>query len=316
MRTPSFKSWIIYGAVFVAGFATCAAYTIHFLYRIHVFHSSSSAGQSAAHSYLQPPYLFAPQPATFDFVVVGKDAAPLKFEQFRGRVVILNIWATSCGPCLAEMPSLGKLAAHYSTNADVAVICLSDESAGKVFKNSLARDSEAPIYSLDGRPLPSVYQLGAIPVTFVIDTNGVIVVRHVGAADWADQSVVEFIDSLREGPIKPDGPPDTATLTRNVMPVPTNLPQFTMDSEDIAFPAKVATNRFGLVTVDINLSGDKADELRQFTQTHLNQKVQILVGTNVIAEPVIRTAITRGHIQLHFATPAEAQAVVDSLTKT
>ena len=202
MRMTSFKSWIIYGAVFVAGFATCAAYTIHFLYRIHFLHPSSSASQPATHSYLQPPYLFAPQPATFDFVVVGKDASPIKFEQFRGRVVILNIWATSCGPCLAEMPSLGKLAAHYSTNSDVAIICLSDESAAKVFKNRLARDSEAPIFSLDGHPLPDIYTSRAIPATFVIDTRGLIINEHVGAADWSDPSVIKFIDSLTQRPNK------------------------------------------------------------------------------------------------------------------
>jgi thiol-disulfide isomerase/thioredoxin len=206
MRISSFKSWIICGAAFAVGFATCSAYSIWFLYHIHFLHSSNSASKPAAHSYLQPPYLFTPQPAVFDFVAVGQDATPIKFEQFRGRVVILNIWATSCGSCLAEMPSLGKLAAHYSTNSDVAVICLSDESAAKVFKNRPARDSEAPIFSLDGHPLPSVYQSRAIPATFVIDPSGMIVVRHVGAVDWSDQSVIEFVDSLRQRPNKSPEP--------------------------------------------------------------------------------------------------------------
>jgi thiol-disulfide isomerase/thioredoxin len=198
MRMPSFKSWIIYGAVFAAGFAAAMTYSVWFLYHIHFFHSSNSASKAAAPSYFQPPYLFSPQPAVFDFAAVGQDATPIKFEQFRGRVVILNIWATSCGPCLAEMPSLGKLAAHYSTNSGVAVICLSDESAAKVFKNRLARDSEAPIFSLDGHPLPDIYQSKAIPATFVIDTHGMIINEHVGAADWSDPSVIKFIDSLTQ----------------------------------------------------------------------------------------------------------------------
>ena len=67
--------------------------------------------------------------------------------------------------------------------------------------------------------------------------------------------------------------------------------------------------------VDVHFSSTKSAEFSQFTASHLNQKVQILVGTKVVAEPVIRAAITGGQIQLHFATPEEAQAVADSLTK-
>ena len=198
MRIPSLKSWFIYGSVYAAGFATCAVFAIHFLYTIHFLHSSNSVSVSKTASHFAAPYLFNPQPAAFDFAAVSKDHSSLKFEEFRGRVVILNIWATSCGPCLAEMPSLGKLAAHYSTNKDVAIICLSDESAEKVFKNRLAQDSEAPLFSLDGHPLPDVYQSKAIPATFVIDTHGMIINQHVGAADWSDPAVIKFIDSLRQ----------------------------------------------------------------------------------------------------------------------
>ena len=101
---------------------------------------------------------------------------------------------------MAELPSLGKLAAHYSPDKDVAVICLSQESANAIFKNSGALDSEAPIFSLDEHQLPSVYKTGGIPATFVIDTHGMIVLKHVGAADWSHPSVIKFIDSLRQRP--------------------------------------------------------------------------------------------------------------------
>ena len=147
-----------------------------------------------------PPEFFTPQPAGFDIAAVGRNATPLNFKDYRGRVVVLNIWATWCPPCMAELPSLGKLAAHYSTNKDVAVICLSQESADTVFKSRGAQASEAPIYALSGDRLLGVYQTDAIPATFVIDRQGMIVAKHVGAANWSDPSVIKFIDSLRERP--------------------------------------------------------------------------------------------------------------------
>ena len=100
-------------------------------------------------------------------------------------------------PCMAELPSLGKLAAHYSTDKDVAVVCLSQEPMNTVFKNTRAISSGAPLYCLSGQSLPGVYKTDGIPATFVIDKNGMIVFEHVGSADWSHSSVIKFIDSLR-----------------------------------------------------------------------------------------------------------------------
>jgi preprotein translocase subunit SecD len=92
--------------------------------------------------------------------------------------------------------------------------------------------------------------------------------------------------------------------------------QFSIAASDVS--AAVVLTRAGSTTaavVDVHFSSSKAAEFRKFTEAHLNQQVQILVGTNVVAEPVIRAAITGGKVQLHFATREEAQAVADSLTK-
>jgi thiol-disulfide isomerase/thioredoxin len=145
----------------------------------------------------RPDFLTTPNPAAFDITAVGTGAAPFNLQDYRGRVIVLNVWATWCSPCMAELPGLGKLAAHYSADKDVAVICLSQESADTIFKNRGARDSQAAIYSLSGHPLPDVYETDAIPATFVIDRKGLIVAKHIGAADWSAPSVIAFIDSLR-----------------------------------------------------------------------------------------------------------------------
>jgi hypothetical protein len=92
--------------------------------------------------------------------------------------------------------------------------------------------------------------------------------------------------------------------------------QFTFAAGDLASPVEVATNRFGTFTVGIKLSGVKADELRHFTQTHLNQQVEILFGSKVLMSPMIRDVISNGEVQVSFApSDTNAQAVVDSLNK-
>lgn len=143
------------------------------------------------------PEFFTPHPAGFDITAVGRGYKPFNFQDYRGRVVVLNVWATWCPPCMAELPSLGKLAAHYSADKDVAVVCLSQESAFTVFRSKAAQASQAPIYSLSGHHLPDVYQTDSIPATFVIDKKGMIVAKHIGGADWSDPSVIALIDSLR-----------------------------------------------------------------------------------------------------------------------
>ncbi|MGA2802654.1 MAG: TlpA disulfide reductase family protein [Verrucomicrobiota bacterium] len=202
MRIPSLKSWLI----FAAGFASCFTCIVALIFSAYYFWLKPMETKMLKQVHLSPPEFSTPQPAGFEFTAVGKNGTSLNFKDYRGRVVILNVWATWCMPCMAELPSLGKLAAHYSADKDVAVICLSQESANTIFKNRGALDSEAPIFSLSGYQLPGVYKTDGIPATFVIDTHGMIVFKHVGSADWSHPSVIKFIDSLRQRPNKSPEP--------------------------------------------------------------------------------------------------------------
>ena len=191
MRIPSLKSWLIFGA----GFASCIVCLVPLMFG--AYHILLKPLLQMASS---PPEFFTPQPAAFDIAAVGSGSTPLHFQDLRGRVVMLNIWATWCAPCMAELPSLGTLAAHYSADKDVAVICLSAEPAGSVFKSRGAQESHAPIYSLTSPQLPSVYKSVAIPATFMIDRQGNIVAKRIGEVDWSAPAVIAYIDSLRQRP--------------------------------------------------------------------------------------------------------------------
>jgi preprotein translocase subunit SecD len=104
--------------------------------------------------------------------------------------------------------------------------------------------------------------------------------------------------------------------------VTTGTPQFAIAAGDVSTaivkidtntPILVAANMTALA--DVRLSGKAAINFQKFTQEHLNQHVQILVGSKVVFEPVIRATISSGEVVMGFSTPEEAQAVVDVLSK-
>jgi preprotein translocase subunit SecD len=90
-------------------------------------------------------------------------------------------------------------------------------------------------------------------------------------------------------------------------------PQFQIAASDVSTVSYQGYTNAKAV-VDVVFSRNKAAQLYKFTQEHLGQKVQILVGTNVLEEATIRSAIPNGEILLSYPTPKEAQSVVDSLT--
>lgn len=126
------------------------------------------------------------------------DGRVVPFIEFSGQVLVLNFWATWCAPCVAEMPSLSRL--HEATSdLEVALACVTQEPTD-VVRSFLAKHSiEVPVYVLEGDPPPS-FGSRAIPATFVLDRSGNIALRHIGAAAWDHESIVNFIRGLAAAP--------------------------------------------------------------------------------------------------------------------
>jgi thiol-disulfide isomerase/thioredoxin len=193
MRIPSLKSFLI----FAAGFVSCVAGIVVFIFSAYHFWIKPMQAKGLKYMNSTPPRFFSPHPADFNFTAVGKDVEPLDFKAYRGRVVVLNVWATWCQP--GELSSFGRLAAHYSDDEDVAVVCLSQERTNIIFKNKEAMSAGVPLYCVSGQRLPAVYKTNSFPpATFVIDKNGTIVFEQTGYSDWSHPSAIKFIDSLRK----------------------------------------------------------------------------------------------------------------------
>ncbi|MSP67091.1 MAG: TlpA family protein disulfide reductase [Alphaproteobacteria bacterium] len=114
------------------------------------------------------------------------DGRPLTLEAFRGRVVLLNLWATWCGPCRREMPSLDRVQAALAA-PDFLVLALSIDRKGREvvapFYRELALTRLGIYLDTTGR---APFTLGArgLPVTLLIDREGREVARVTGPLEW------------------------------------------------------------------------------------------------------------------------------------
>jgi cytochrome c biogenesis protein CcmG, thiol:disulfide interchange protein DsbE len=117
-------------------------------------------------------------------------------SQFRGQVVVLNFWATWCPPCLEEMPSLVEMQRRMKANG-ITVLAVSvdvDESAYKQF----LKDHNVNLLTVRDPDHKSseLYGTFKYPETYVIDRNGVMRRKFIGAVDWTEPDITEFLRKL------------------------------------------------------------------------------------------------------------------------
>lgn len=115
------------------------------------------------------------------------------FEDQKGKIILVNYWATWCLPCVAEMPSFQELYNDYG-NRVVFMFVTSDDSQ-KVLSFLERKDLDLPIYFPSFEP-PKMLRSKLLPTTYIIDRDGKIVVAKTGAADWNSSTTRALIDGL------------------------------------------------------------------------------------------------------------------------
>src|SRR2546430_893986 len=110
---------------------------------------------------------------------------PTSLADYRGRVILLNVWATWCPPCRVEMPSLQRLHRKLA-GPDFAVVSVSiddgDSSGVMKFVRELGLGFD--ILQDKSGSIQHIYQTTGVPESFVIDRDGVIIKKVIGAAEW------------------------------------------------------------------------------------------------------------------------------------
>jgi thiol-disulfide isomerase/thioredoxin len=140
-----------------------------------------------------------PEAFNYNFTVKDLKGNVVNMEQLKGKVIFLNLWATWCGPCRVEMPSIENL--YNSVDKDkVAFVMLSldtQENFNKVINYVDSKGFSFPVYVID-KGLTEQLQVRSIPTTFVIGKDGNIKRKEVGTANYDTPKFKEFLNSLAE----------------------------------------------------------------------------------------------------------------------
>lgn len=130
--------------------------------------------------------------ADFDLKLINSKGERVNMADYRGKVIFMNIWATWCPPCIAEMPGINSL--HNKLNdEDVVFLMISvDDDFEKAKRFNQRRGFDFDVFALDGY-LPKMYHSQSIPTTFVINANGELVLTHKGMANYDTKEFQEFL---------------------------------------------------------------------------------------------------------------------------
>lgn len=142
-------------------------------------------------------------PMAPDYVFKTRDGADVTFAQFRGKVVVVNLWAMWCAPCRTEMPTLARLDEAYP-DSELMVLPINVDATedGLADARSFIDVHEPlPLYSDMKFQLPFLLpQKDKMPQTVLLDRQGRIRASFAGEADWASPEARALIDALLAEP--------------------------------------------------------------------------------------------------------------------
>ncbi|MDQ8755843.1 TlpA disulfide reductase family protein [Sphingosinicella sp. LHD-64] len=128
------------------------------------------------------------------------EGRPTTMAAFRGRPVLVNLWATWCGPCVVEMPALDALAAREGENLQVVAISQDMDGRRKVTDFFAARRFSALQPYLDSRlDFMMGLRVDTLPTTILYDAEGREVWRMTGMAEWGDTRTTRLLDEAEAG---------------------------------------------------------------------------------------------------------------------
>lgn len=125
---------------------------------------------------------------------------PILLDSLKGKVIFINVWATWCGPCKAELPSIGQLEQEFSQNPNVVLLTIDADGNPKKSSAFLKNMGlSLPVLAV-GENFPAFLSSDAIPFTVVLDKKGMIAYRHEGSANYSSKNFIQFMTSLAAEP--------------------------------------------------------------------------------------------------------------------
>lgn len=132
----------------------------------------------------------------YGFLLKDTDGNTINGKTLKGKVVFLNLWATWCGPCRVEMPSIQELYNDKKDSVMFVMLSLDAKSQEHKIKKYIdEKEFTFPVYTLASSPTPQL-NVPSIPTTFVISKDGKIKSKKIGAANYNTKKFRKMLDEL------------------------------------------------------------------------------------------------------------------------
>jgi thiol-disulfide isomerase/thioredoxin len=132
-----------------------------------------------------------------DVTVNSLKNVPLKLSDLKGKVVLLNFWATWCPPCREEIPSMMKLNSAMA-GKPFQMVAISIDEGGVPAIEAFFKESgfTLPAYIDPDGKAAGLYGITGVPESFVIDKNGILVKKVIGPLPWDSPDTISFLEGL------------------------------------------------------------------------------------------------------------------------
>jgi peroxiredoxin len=151
----------------------------------------------------------AEPPTAPDFTLMTLEGRPARLREFRGKLVLLNFWATWCAPCLHEMPSMGRLYQTFK-EADFVLLAVSMDHQGEGVARPFVDNLKLtfPILLDSTSEVGRQYSVRGLPTTYLIDPDGLLIGAVIGARDWYRTEAKALIAGLLRQTAPTSAPPE------------------------------------------------------------------------------------------------------------
>ncbi|MDT8419678.1 MAG: TlpA disulfide reductase family protein [Desulfuromonadales bacterium] len=139
-------------------------------------------------------------PKAPDFTLEDLQGNNVSLSDFKGKIVMVNFWATWCPPCIEEMPSMEQLSRRFAGEDFVLLAVNVEENSRAVVENFLKKTPYTfPVLLDQDARVQQLYGAYRFPETVIINRQGEIVTRVVGGRDWMDEGILSILDFMVKG---------------------------------------------------------------------------------------------------------------------
>ena len=152
---------------------------------------------SQPHGQIRSPALGEAVP---NFTLRQPDGQVVALSDYRGKIVLLNFWATWCAPCIEEMPSLNRLAERYAGKG-LEIVAVSVDEDPAAYQDFLSKNQISFLTLRDpSRNTSERYGTFKLPESYLISRDGRLLQKIIGAADWTSSEMISYVESLLAAP--------------------------------------------------------------------------------------------------------------------